>query len=675
MGKNKNVLKNPIFWIFIGIIVLILVGVIVFFSMNGNSGNGLNLPSRDQQMDITTQSTSDCSSSFCGSTSRTVECQDDGDTISDDKCDSSTKPATEEICNGCDVDHTNLLLSSSYNKAIFDINCVSVDDIVACMQNKDVTVDKRDLPSSCALLDDGVTMVCSRNECLPASTHYKNDSVNNPGCIVPGNKNYMWTDDNYDNTYNASAFYRGYYTKDKAFPSVTAPYIPIIEGTLTAGGDDGMNLNTGISQGSLPKGDYYADYPLVALPVHGNNNQAILLMPFKLRNFHPYLLWINNQSCNGDCTITYENESIGANFFQLNHMGTDTYVNSRWLYSRSSDGGIAGKVYMLYNDASGATPTCGIQAERNDQKCFSFNVWDDSSNRGGPNGITNNDSNVNVKNSAPERNPDGSGNINYYSNNWNVPVNDTGDNNKQQVIYFGSPPKRSAVIAHRNTDNEKQYSHMRMMAVDYGNSGFWSYINTDWVINYDSDGWRDVRFCAPIQYGISYYEAFNGKETTGYLLGQNFSLEAYTWDDDYTKYVGLGMVGGTYGTQLVTNQSFLVGVNNIDKTLKNGTILYKMGGSFLSYKSGSNGKYEIAWAGDAIWVYFNDVGMLYTKAIDGSTLYLTYMSGTLFWLNIDLYKSSTFTIPMWALSWVDESPYMPSCNDVKPEGSTDSACN
>ena len=384
--------------------------------------------------------------------------------------------------------------------------------------------------------------------------------------------------------------------------------------------------------------------------------------------------------------------------FNLYHITSQKYINTRDTEcspttheGKSCTAKLKNMSEIIYDvdKDSGDPITCYPQATPNAlvNNCMTYNIWLDKVDGGFPNSKQ-----ASILHSSPEHigdcsNPDYS----EASNNWNAPVATT-STGRQSMIFFGPDTEWKGTFYHRDADNENKISHMRAWTIDKNNNDFWTtglgkgstdMDGLDGVYQVLADQWPngppyknnnrklDISFSAPIQYGII--------PTYGQ---KNFSLEAYTWNDNYDSFEGLGflttsgvIVGVTYHPLYIGQSDIMTNWTTATNQPENDIsymhcYLYDDRGKlegpyYLSYLSGSKGNYYQASIDS--WGSISDLstgsgsinfwpnGYVYMK-LDGDDNYYWLCQNKLklelWWISMDGsgYSESFFPV-MLAMSW------------------------
>ena len=368
------------------------------------------------------------------------------------------------------------------------------------------------------------------------------------------------------------------------------PFIAIIEG-----GDDPNAPQEGQGTTPLMTNQYQIDLSstsqIVAVPGmtgydddDNDGNPSIFIMPIPIQNFHPFMVWNtfyikddNGDPAGGAQEMEYGDSGGGTckgYGFNLYHVGSSTYLDNNTDKCKSSSGD-SGKLctarmdvmtYIDYYTDNEQKITCNRQPDAsNDTRnsCFTSNIWLDKTDAEFPY-----HKDVDISDTNPSYTTGVCNDINtdysISSNNWNAPVK--GYNYNQGLIYFGQDTLETGKLWHRDegkgnggSSTENRISHMRRWVIDQNNNYFWSsglgagmsYTGTDgksavyqalaaqWPNGppYIDPSQRplDIRFSAPIQYGIAP------------MSQAAFHLEVYSWDSDYSTFEGLGFISNDNG--------------------------------------------------------------------------------------------------------------------------------
>ena len=470
---------------------------------------------------------------------------------------------------------TNLLETDSYARMIYELQCSYVDDIETCMRNNGYQFDSREVPSTCQIKQDTGTSVCFRKNCPPMSVPYRRSQLAYyAGCTAPYNDPFPYNPA--DNDTGES----GYLSFNNEVTSTASgyqnaiqygyPFVAIIEG-----GTDPLNSHQPVYS-SDRQIDISDTSKKVAVPGMTGNGD-IYLMPVPIQNFHPFMAWrtfgaINNQTDFEPKNI-YIDVSYGGGcwgyMFNLYHIGSNTFLdtNNKDCHATTGDDGVSCTLriramdeisHFAPNANTGNAITCKRQPSNHDNKinaCMTWNIWRNNRDAGFPSA-----SDVDISSTAPQHtgNCTAAASTTDYSgadNNWNAPMTNT--KQRQDMVFFGGSTTDSAKLYHRSNSDKNKISHMRVWTVDSDNLYFWkiglgkgnshNYTASDGsqgVYQVLAEQWPNgppytspnerllnIKFSAPIQYGIvpSYDQT-------------NFSLEAYTWNEDKDNFKGLGFI-------------------------------------------------------------------------------------------------------------------------------------
>jgi hypothetical protein len=474
----------------------------------------------------------------------------------------------------CSKSETTLLETDPYARIAYEVNCSYADDISKCMNNQGYKeFDQREIPMTCQYKSN----VCARKECPPMSTPYTTDGTSFlAGCITPLNINEN-IDDNNNYSFNTQPSNKAvsYESEGGEYSSLDYgyPFIAIIEG-----GTSDANKSEPIYSDSN-KIDLTETSKKIAVPgmIDGT---FVLLMPVDLQNFHPFIAWRTFSLVNNSMTenanpaggyYSIEDDTGDVKWYSMYHI-----TSNKSIFNNTKDCNLSNTKtcdiiltnisnhYNSYNESQKAQ-SCTIQPldikSPWTSSCMTSNIWLDRVDAKFPS-----DKNVNVKKTDPIV----GSYTNTSTNNWNAPIDD-----KQNIIFFGSETDQYGSLYNKNKDGSNRISHMRRWVIgdDKTNSYFWTsglggsnMDGTDGVYKVLAEQWPngppyksfsdrglvDINFSAPIQYGIvPYYDQ------------SNFYLEAYTWNETYSSFKGLGFI---YRNEKLPYNGFLSSLSETNTT-------------------------------------------------------------------------------------------------------------
>ena len=564
---------------------------------------------------------------------------------------------------------TNLLATDPTRRGIYNLWCIYADDPNQCLidvgkslglPTDNLAINTKDIPNSQC---DTSTNTCVRKNCPILSRHPSGEM----GCVAPGQDvQSSWMKNSIPSTQSGNFIsYKSYENYDS-----DTPFIPFISNSRAAS-------------------EYSSDLDRVVIPGIFQEGGSIFLYPFYMKFFHPFLLW--TFTAKGNSTVPYSQKAANYSndctsgqgnlptFYMPKHTGSGTYAQTLGCHNRNKDGGTScwlrfGNVEPSENYVQGTGST--------QNNLTTFSTWKFVP----PYQDGNTYANVNKdapygdcggkKASAQFNTPsDNSQNAWYFGiGGYGIDLNDaTGTKDghagelKWEGVYddFGEGMRKMVLVRSAISNN----TYWKGLSTQ-----FWASNTQDpnngpapgppYKNNRRDDAITKNSFCAPVQYGVLTVSQKSYDAPTQ----SNFYLEAYTWDNTYTHYDGLGFFG--LSNVMSSNISMPLmtvwpgGGVKYETGTKNQQLYFALENDQTSYLSGtnavkaSNNTYRLD-------VSFSDSDNAARCVIDptggirfqyqGAWLYLAISEdGTVMWIEPGYPKDSTtgnYTIPMWAMTW------------------------
>ncbi len=545
----------------------------------------------------------------------------------------------------------NPLYTDSVRRGIYNLWCVYADDPSQCLidvgtymnpglSDDDLAINNRDIPNSVCKNVKGIN-TCIRGDCPIMSIKH------NKGCVAPGQ------------------FTRANWMRNN-IPTIKAGQF--ISATPEESYENG-NLFVPVIMPSKPSIDKYSDKTdIIAVPGVFEDDGDIYLYPINMKYLHPFILWSLIFGKEGkkpySTDVSGNKPGNPPRFYNVFHIGSGTWAKTKNCHATTSDGGISCYLRFGNNDANVGT---NIQARGVDHSNMTtFSTWHVVPPYDG--------TKVDVNSNAPKDKGFGGSTT---SSQFNTPVSN-GDN-RQNAWYFGSDGFSSSCrLMHRDSANG-----IRMLVLNDipgGNNTYWKNINQfSWSSAGDgivpiipgppySNEDRSLKitkdsFCAPVQYGAITVQ----KKSSSTKSQTQFYLEAYTWNDTYTKYEGLGffrtIANDAYIDKDIVNLSFQTiwmsdGDGIYETGTKNQRLWFGVMGinMYLSYNAKSDHQANaLVSSSSPNTCIIDPTGSIRTN-ISGTWLYLSIDTDTnkVFWMEPGYTSSNhpNYIIPMWAMTWI-----------------------